>query len=267
MKLEIDLTKSLDQNATLYFEKSKLSKKKAAGLKIAIVKQKELAEKKINDALEKKKLVDKKQKKKQWFEKYRWFFTSNNLLVVGGKTALQNEEIVKKYMKKNDVYFHADLHGAPHCVIKLSENKKLNEVPIESKKEAAIFAVTFSKAFESGISSADAYSVKPEQVSKRAPSGTSMGTGAFMIYGQREYFKKTPINISIGYYSKEKILMAGPTTACKKWCSNVINLSQGNIEKNKFSKILKEKFNEKGLIVSIDEILSLLPNGKFDIVN
>lgn len=264
MKIEIDLDKTLEQNATIYFEKAKLARKKAAGLRIATIKQKELFEKK-----EKNKIIKEKEKKrkKNWFEKYRWFFTSDNLLVVGGKNALQNEEIVKKHMKKNDLYFHADLHGAPHCVMKISEHKKLKLAPESSKKEAAIFAVTFSKAFESGVSSAEAYSVKPEQVSKRAPSGMSMGTGAFMIYGDRDYYKKTPVEVAIGYYSKEKILMAGPHLACKKWCSNVIVLKQGNLEKNKAAKLLKEKFYQKGLDFLIDDILSLLPNGKFDITN
>ncbi len=263
MKIEIDLSKTLEQNATIYFQKSKLARKKIAGLKIATEKQDKILEKKL---AEKEIKENKKERKKNWFEKYRWFFTSDNLLVVGGKTAIQNEEIVKKYMKKDDLYFHAEVYGAPHCVIKLSESKKLKSVPQISKKEVASFAVTFSKAFESGVSSADAYSVKPDQVSKRAPTGTSMGTGAFMIYGEREYFKKTPIDIAIGINSKEKILMCAPFLACKKWCSYVIKLRQGDIEKNKMAKLLKEKFLEKGIDFSIDDILSLLPNGKFDIV-
>ncbi len=266
MKIEIDLNKTLEQNATMYFEKSKLARKKIAGLKIAIKKQEEIKQKKESQKNNQNEIESKKERKKKWYEKYRWFFTSDNLLVVGGKNAIQNEEIVKKYMKKDDVYFHADVYGAPHCVIKLSEHKKLKSVPEISKKEVASFAVTFSKAFESGVSSADAYCVKPEQVSKRAPTGTSMGTGAFMIYGEREYYKKAPIDVAIGVYLKEKILMCAPLSACKKRCSNVIELKQGNLEKNKASKILKEKFKEKGFDFLIDDILSLIPNGKFDII-
>lgn len=265
MKIEIDIDKTLDQNATLYFEKAKLARKKAAGLRIATIKQKDLLEKKEKDKLVK---DEEKKRKKNWFEKYRWFFTSDNLLVIGGKSASQNEEIVKKHMKKNDLYFHADLHGAPHCVIKFSEApSKLKLVPDISKKETAIFAVTFSKAFDSGVSSADAYCVKPEQVSKKAPSKMSMGTGAFMIYGERDYYKKTPVEIAIGYFNREKTLMCGPISACKKWCSNVFILKQGNLEKNKTAKLLKEKFSDKGIDFLVDDILSLLPNGKFDITN
>jgi len=257
MEIEIDLNKTIEENATSYFEKSKLAKKKMNGLKKAIKITQKLAEKKI--------IVSKKEIKKQkWFEKYRWFFTSDGLLVVGGKTAQQNEEIVKKRMDKKDIYFHAEVYGAPHCVIKLSESK-LSNVPAQSMAEVAQFAVTFSKAFETGQSSADAYSVKPDQVSKRAPSGTSLGTGAFMIYGERNWFRTTPLSCAIGYLSNDKILMAGPVSAVKRKCIHVFELNFGTIEKNKTAKLLQEKYNEKGLNFSNEEILSLLPNGKFEI--
>jgi len=40
------------------------------------------------------------QRKVFWFEKFHWFFTSENYLVISGKDAHQNEIIVKKYMDK-----------------------------------------------------------------------------------------------------------------------------------------------------------------------
>jgi len=258
MEIELDLDKSIEQNATAYFEKSKLARKKIIGLKKAIEITEKIAEKRI---VTKKKEI----RKPKWFERFRWFFTSEGLLVVGGKTAQQNEEIVKKYMDKKDIYFHAEVYGAPHCVIKLAESK-MNSVPQTSMIEAAQFASTFSKAFETGQSSADAYSVKPEQVSKRAPTGTSLGTGAFMIYGERNLFLKTTLSCAIGYLQKEKILMSGPLGAVKKKCIHVFELKFGTMEKNKTAKALQEKYKEKGLSFSNEEILSLLPNGKFEIV-
>ncbi len=35
-----------------------------------------------------------------WFEKFYWFITSENYLVISGRDAHQNEMIVKKYMRK-----------------------------------------------------------------------------------------------------------------------------------------------------------------------
>ena len=181
------------------------------------------------------------------------------------RNAKQNEEIVKNYMKPWDVYFHAEVYGAPHCVIKKDEKNRVKEVPKTTMNEAAKFAVTFSKAFESGQSSADAYSVLPEQVSKKAPSGMSMGSGAFMIYGERNWFKKTPISCAIGYNQKEKTLMSGPISAIKKKCIKVTILTQGNTEKNSAAKILQKKYTDLGYDFSNDLVLSLLPNGKFNL--
>ena len=258
MEIEIDLNKTIEENATKYYNKSKLARKKVEGLKRAIVITKKIAEKRAPK-------VKKEIKKHKWFEKYRWFFTSDGLLVVGGKTAIQNEEIVKKRMDKRDIYFHAEVYGAPHCVVKISESK-FKTVPEQSMKEAAQFAATFSKAFETGQSTADSYSVKPNQVSKRAPSGTSLATGAFMIYGERSWFKKTALSCGIGYLQKEKILMSGPLSAVKRKAIHVFELKYGTVEKNKTAKNLQAKYKEKGLIFSNEEILSLLPNGKFEIV-
>jgi Predicted RNA-binding protein homologous to eukaryotic snRNP len=39
-------------------------------------------------------------KKTYWFEKFYWFITSENYLVICGRDAQQNEAIVKKYLKK-----------------------------------------------------------------------------------------------------------------------------------------------------------------------
>jgi predicted ribosome quality control (RQC) complex YloA/Tae2 family protein len=258
MEIEIDFLKSIEDNATRCFKESKLARRKIEGLKKAIIATTK------NPSVKKETQKNSSERKKKWFEKYHWFYTSDGLLVVGGKDAHSNEEIVKKHMDKKDVYFHAEIYGAPHCVIKFSESK-LKNVPDSSMQEAAQFAVTFSKAFEQGMASADAYSVSPEQVSKRAPSGESMGVGAFMIYGERNWFKKTPVSFAIGYIGQEKILMSGPVSAVKKRCVHVFELKNGNMEKNEIARLLQSKYKEKGLIFNNEEILSLLPNGKFSL--
>ncbi len=265
MEIELDLTKSLEENATAYFEEAKKARKKIEGIKIA---QEKFAKQKNTKEIEKKQLQKTIERKKKWFEKFHWFISSDSFLVVGGKSAKQNEEIVKNYMKKEDVYFHAEVFGAPHCIIKTRDEKtnKIKTVPETTMVETAQFAATFSKAFESGQSIADAYSVKPEQVSKKAPTGTSVGAGAFMIYGERNWFRKTTIGCAIGYYQKEKILMCGPTSAIKKKCIHIFELRQGGIEKNLAATKLQSKFKEKGFDFKNEEILSLLPNGKFEIL-
>lgn len=57
-------------------------------------------------------------RKTYWFEKFNWFVTSENYLVVSGRDAQQNEVVVKKYLRPGDIYVHADLHGASSCVVR-----------------------------------------------------------------------------------------------------------------------------------------------------
>uniref|UniRef100_A0A3B4BJB3 NFACT RNA-binding domain-containing protein n=1 Tax=Periophthalmus magnuspinnatus TaxID=409849 RepID=A0A3B4BJB3_9GOBI len=59
-----------------------------------------------------------KARKVYWFEKFLWFISAENYLVIAGRDQQQNEMIVKRYLRAGDVYVHADLHGATSCVIK-----------------------------------------------------------------------------------------------------------------------------------------------------
>ncbi|MEI7961703.1 MAG: NFACT RNA binding domain-containing protein [archaeon] len=269
MEIDLDLSKSLDENASAYFEKAKESRKKILGLKkalsIAQTKSAEQEEKDKQKAIEKSVAKEKKKLSKKWFMHFRWFFTSDNLLVIGGRDAKNNEEVVKNRMKKNDVYFHAEVFGAPHCVICAPESLKEKEfvAPESSMSEAAQFAVTFSKAWEEVRPIADAYSVKPAQVSKSAKSGEFLGTGAFMIYGERNWFKKTPLTCAIGFFNREQTLMCGPLSAIKKHCTFFVELKQGSTSKELSAKVLRERFIKKGYSFSVDDFVSLLPNGSF----
>ncbi|MBI5884933.1 DUF814 domain-containing protein, partial [archaeon] len=191
MKIEIDLRKSLHENASSYFDEAKKTDRKLEGLEKAITdlqsRIKELEAKGVRQA---KQLARKRPR--QWFEKFRWFNSSDGFLAIGGRDATSNESIVLKQMQPEDKYFHADIHGAPHVIVK-AEGR---EVPEETLKEAACFAVTFSSAWKLGFASYDVYSVKPEQVSKKAMAGEALGKGAFMIYGQRQWFRKMPLSLA-----------------------------------------------------------------------
>ena len=37
-------------------------------------------------------------------------------MTVIGTDACQNEQLIKHYLRKDDVYAHADLHGAATCI-------------------------------------------------------------------------------------------------------------------------------------------------------
>ena len=70
-----------------------------------------------------------KRNKKFWFEGNRWTMLSSGQLLIGGRDAKGNDRIVKKHLSSTDLYFHADLHGAPSCALKLSEGFEIDSTP------------------------------------------------------------------------------------------------------------------------------------------
>ena len=146
--IAMDCKKSIPDNAEVYYEKAKKAKRKIKGATIAIENtKKQLAEveSKKEKALENI-MVPKKRVKKnlKWYEKLRWFLSSNGTLVVCGRDAGTNEMVVKKYLESNDIYMHADIHGAPSTVVKLGGD----EADDQLLKESAIFAASFSEKTE-----------------------------------------------------------------------------------------------------------------------
>jgi len=273
MKLEINLRKSLQENAAIYYEKSKKISRKIKGLSLAIEKMKKrisMLEKKkrkkdliLEKTKEEKKLL--KKPKRNWYEKFHWFFSSNGFLVIGGKDVKSNEQVVKKHMDKDDVYLHADYHGAPHVVIKATKQKKPDR---KTLKEAAMFAAVFSRAWRDGLTSLEVFYVKPEQVSLKPRTGEYLPKGAFMIYGKKNYLS-VPLSFAVGvkkadegFYAK---IVSGPPEAIKINSDFFVRLEQGRLTKNEAAKKLHKIFRDKGYICFLDDLISALPSGNFDI--
>ncbi|MCR4368520.1 MAG: NFACT RNA binding domain-containing protein [archaeon] len=265
MKVDIDFLKSLEENANAYYAEAKKAKKKLLGLEKGVAKvQKKIAQEHESGPVER---IAVRKREKRWFEKFHWFFTSEGLLVIAGRDARSNEDVVKKHMEKNDVYFHADVHGAPHTVLKAGEKKPGKK----SLAEAAIFAAVFSKAWREQLAAVDVYSASPSQVSKNAPSGESLGTGAFMVYGEREWFRKTPLEYALGFAKKGDFyeVFGGPL-ACVEKCELVMIVvhgkdSKGNAAKKALS-LAKKKLGSQ-INAGVDDISNLLPSGELGIKN
>lgn len=264
MKIEVSFAKSLHENAESYYALAKKYRKKLAGLEKG---EKEL-ERKIGKASEEKTPAKKVVVKRErgWFEKFHWFFTSEGFLVISGRDAKGNELVVKKYMEKHDLYFHADIHGAPHTVVKTA-GKSPGDA---SKREAAVFAAIFSRAWASHLPAVDVYSVRPEQVSKRVPTGESIGTGAFMIYGEREWYRKTPLDFSVGLKKEggSYVVFSGPSSAVSANAVFSLKVVFGQGSKGEVSKKIASRFRAfagKEAQVSVDDIVSVLPSGGLEV--
>lgn len=256
---------TIPENAEIYYEKAKKAKRKTKGALIAI----ENTKKQLEDIKSKKDIamenvsVPKKRIKKnlKWYEKHRWFISSNNTLVVGGRDANSNELIVKKYLDPNDIYLHADIHGASSVSIKLN-GEELNENII---KESGEFAASFSSAWSMGFTTQDVYWVHPDQVTKTPESGEFLKKGSFVIRGHRNYIRSARVRLGIGIVDYEgKRIMAGPVDALEAHCDNFVVLKPGFTKKEAIAKKILHKINEDDLI-TLDDIIRVLPSGKCDI--
>ena len=263
--LIIDPKLSIPENAENYYEKAKKAKKKTKGAIIAIEntkKQLEEVKTKKDLAMENISIPKKRVKKNlKWYEKLRWFITSDNTLVIGGRDAGTNEAIVKKYLDNNDIYLHADIHGATSTVIKL-EGRSLNDTIL---KESGEFAASFSSAWSKGFTTQDVFWVHPDQVSKTPEPGEFLAKGSFVIRGNRNYIRSARVKIAIGIVDYEgKRIMAGPVESLEAHCENYVVLKPGYTKKEAIAKKILNEINEDDML-TLDDIIRVLPSGKCDI--
>ena len=263
--INIDSKRPIPENAEVYYEKAKKAKRKTKGALIAI----ENTKKQLEDIKAKKDIAmenistPKKRVKKnlKWYEKLRWFLSSEGVLVIGGRDANTNENIVKKYLEPNDIYLHADIHGATSTAIKLN-GAELNDNIL---KESGEFAASFSSAWSLGFTSQDVFWVHPDQVSKTPESGEFLPKGSFVIRGHRNYIRGARVKLAIGIVDYEgKRIMVGPIDALEAHCENFVVLKPGFTKKEAIAKKIINKINEDDLL-TLDDIIRVLPSGKCDI--
>jgi predicted ribosome quality control (RQC) complex YloA/Tae2 family protein len=283
LRFSISLRKSLFENAAEFYERGKKAKQKSAGTLVALEESRgKLAavEQKIGEteAMERtqplevmEELVKRKVQSKEWYEKFRWFISSNGFLVVAGKDAVSNEVLVKKYARVGDAVFHADIMGAPFVVVK-AEGKDPSE---QALREAGEFAVSFSRAWREGFGSADVYWVKPDQLSKSGPSGESVPHGAFAVIGKRNWMRSVPLRLGIGVVEDDEAnFVGGPVEAVKAKTKTYVTIGPGdNLGKDFLKQVLRvltlklpKEQREKLGKTSIEQIREFVPYTKGRIV-
>ncbi len=257
-EIQFDFRKSIEENAANYYEKAKKAKKKIQGAQKAIKEQKEKLER-----IKPKKEKPKEKKKQKWFEKFKWFISSDGILVIAGKDATSNEILIKKHTEPENLVFHADIPGAAFVVIKSKDS------PEQTKKEAAEFAAVNSKAWQNRFGVVDVYCVKPKQVSKKPPSGEYLPKGSFMIYGEKEWFKNIELKFAIGWKGE---IISGPVEAVKNKTKNFVILKPGfkkslELAKEIKKRLIKKAGKEKETIqkIPLETIQKLIPSGKGEI--
>lgn len=258
-KIKLYIEKSIEQNAEIYFEKAKKLKKKIEGARLALLESQNkveiLSEKNTKEQKVENKIT-RVARKKEWFEKFRWFYTSENKLVIAGRDATTNDILIKKHLDQKDIVFHADIAGSPFCIVKDGNNNCSQS----ELKQVAQFCAANSRAFKLNLSNVDIYWVNPDQISLEAPSGEYLTKGAFMVYGKKNVIN-TEIKISIGLMKDNKV-MGGHVEAVKSNCNYYLNIIPGSIKKSDIAKKIQKYFLKKANVnVDLDEVMQALPPG------
>ncbi|CAD7084188.1 unnamed protein product [Hermetia illucens] len=230
MLVDIDLGLSAFANARKYYDQKRNAAKKEQRTIDASEKALKSAEKKTQQTLKEVRTIStiSKARKVYWFEKFYWFISSENYLVIGGRDGQQNELIVKRYMRPTDIYVHAEIQGASSVIIR---NPTGNEVPPKTLLEAGTMAISYSVAWDAKVVT-NAYWVKSEQVSKTAPTGEYLTTGSFMIRGKKNFLP--PCHLIMGL-------------------SLLFKLEDGSIERHRGERRVRT-FDEEAAIYKLNQL-------------
>ncbi|XP_021523873.2 ribosome quality control complex subunit NEMF isoform X3 [Aotus nancymaae] len=198
--VDVDLSLSAYANAKKYYDHKRYAAKKTQKTVEAAEKAFKSAEKKTKQTLKEVQTVTSIQKARKvyWFEKFLWFISSENYLIIGGRDQQQNEIIVKRYLTPGDIYVHADLHGATSCVIK---NPTGEPIPPRTLTEAGTMALCYSAAWDARVITS-AWWVYHHQVSKTAPTGEYLTTGSFMIRGKKNFLPPSYLMMGFSFLFK-----------------------------------------------------------------
>ncbi|UCD03245.1 MAG: NFACT family protein [Candidatus Aenigmatarchaeota archaeon] len=259
-QIELDFTKSVEENAADYYEDSKDARRKAEGAESAMAGK--IGEMGMIAALptaEQSVIKEKKPRKprKKWYERFKWFVSSRKFLIVAGKDATTNENLIKKKTDDSDWVLHTDIQGSAFVVIKTKSPRGtkfagLKEGEILSPdvlKEASEIAAACSQAWSRGLGNIDVYAVRPNQVSKTPPSGMSLPRGSFMIYGSRQWFRDVEVKMAIGALvdrgMQKAEAIAGPVMALRTFSKYFVTIKPGDVPLQQLANEIKKKLSYK----------------------
>ena len=266
----LNLRHSIQANATKYYTRAKKAEKKLEGAEKALretqAKIEELKQR-IGRVKEIRKPLAKR-RKKAWYAKFRWFHSSDEFLVLGGRDATTNEILIKKHMEPHDIVLHADILGAPFVLIKTGGKTP----PERTIRESAQLAASYSRAWREMLSAVDVYWITPEQVNKSPPSGQYLKKGAFMIRGSKNFVRGVPLRVAIGVKMKEEqtVIVGGAVEAIANQTNVYVELIPGEQKSSGLAKQIRRLLAERAskalkkriLEIPLEEIQGFIPLGR-----
>jgi predicted ribosome quality control (RQC) complex YloA/Tae2 family protein len=271
-KISLNKNTAIPSIASLLYSRAKELERGTDSIENAKKKiAKDLERLKQLSAVAKKKVKVREQTGKEWFERYRWFVTSEGMFAVGGRDASSNSALIRRHMTENDIVFHAEVHGSPFFILK---NAKGDEE--SSMQEVAQATASFSRAWRDGLLAVDVFWVRPDQIKKAAPSGQYLPKGAFVIEGKRNSVRGLELKLAVGITKlKDRYtLMCGPHESVKRNSLLYVLIAPDGGEVSEVAKKIKAEFVKlagdladyaKGL--SMDEIIRAIPSGKSRIIH
>jgi len=212
--VKIKLFLTAHANARSLFDKYRQAKEKyektSSGMTKAFKAAESVVQKQLQEAQQKQRRLatttTQVARKINWFEKFHWFITSDNYLVLGGRDAQQNELLVKRYLRPGDAYLHADVHGASSCILRSKRVRRTGQSTTEilplsetALREAGNFTLCRSSAWSSKIITS-AWWVESHQVSKTAPTGEYLTIGSFMIRGRKNFLPPCQLEMGLAVF-------------------------------------------------------------------
>lgn len=185
---------------------------------------------------------------KDSYKKYKWFVLSSGAIVVGGKSASQNDLLLKEAKKEGveRVVMHTSHPGSPFCVI-LKDAEKVSKGDVE---ECAVFCGAFSRAWKLGKEKTEVHIFKLSQLSK----SKGMKTGTWKVGGE---IKRKIVLLELVLAKQKDVLRAVPEKSVAKK-DVLLKVAPGRIDKKqmmpKFAVLLNEGF-------SVADIDAALPAG------
>jgi predicted ribosome quality control (RQC) complex YloA/Tae2 family protein len=266
----LNLRHSIQANADRYYSLSKKAEKKLRGAEKTLEETRakiEETKKQVTIAKAAQQPLAKR-RKMEWFEKYRWFRSSDGFLVIGGRDAITNEILIKKRMEPDDIVFHAEIVGAPFVLIK-TEGKT---APEQTINEAAQLAASYSRGWREMLSAINVYWIHPDQVSKSPPSGQSLPKGSFMIRGTKNFVRGVPLQVAVGVKTDDDAIMVigGPAGAIAHQTSAYVEIVPGDQKSAQIAKKIRhllstkvsEDLKRSVTAVPIEEIQRFIPLGR-----
>ena len=183
------------------------------------------------------------------YKKYRWFYTSTDKLVIGGKSSIQNDSLLSKIIKLpiNLTVMHTSNPGSPFSIILSGKSPTKSDL-----EQTAIFTAAFSQTWKQKTKKAEIHMFNSKDLRKEK----GMKSGSWKVSNLKGKLK-VPLEL---YLTKQKSkLRAVPEKSIKLKSEKLLKILPGNIPKEDILSKLEIDFPD--LTFKKEELMQALPAG------